>query len=250
MRLSPRLVAAACAVCAAPVVSHAGLTVDLELSLVVDVSGSINTTEFGLQRGGYSAAFRLPAIQNQITSTANGRSGRIAVNLIYWSGAGEHTEVVGWTLLDSAAASNAFANAIDATTRQFDGQTSVQGALDYASPRFATNAFDGFRRVIDISSDGENNELEPGRTLAQARTLALTRVDAINALVIEAAPSTALLNYYVNNVIGGTGAFAMQATFPTFAHAVAQKLTFEIPAPGAAALIGLGGLIGFRRHRR
>ncbi|MCC6321221.1 MAG: DUF1194 domain-containing protein [Phycisphaerales bacterium] len=249
MRLSSRLLAAACAVCAAPVVSLATVTVDLELSLVVDVSGSISNAEFGLQRGGYSAAFRNASIQNQITNTLNGRSGKIAVNVIYWSGANEHTEVVPWTLLDSVAACNAFADAIDLTGRVYDGQTCVQGALDFSSPAFATNMFDGFRKVIDISSDGDNNQLEPGRTVAQARADALSRVDVINALVIEDAPSTALLNYYQTQVIGGTGAFALQATFQTFATAIAQKLTFEIPTPGAAALLGIGGLVGLRRRR-
>lgn len=247
MRLSPRLLAAACAVCAAPVVTSANVQVDLELSLLVDVSGSISTSEFNLQRGGYSAAFRTPGIQSQITSTDNGRLGRIAVNVIYWSGANEQAEVVPWTLLDSVASINAFADAIDATTRQFDGQTSVQGALDFARPRFASNMFDGFRQVIDISSDGDNNSLAPGRTLAQARADTLARIDTINALVIG---GTSLLNYYVNNVVGGDSAFALQAaTFDQFRDTIFRKLTFEIPTPGAASLFALAGLVGLRRRR-
>lgn len=245
MRLSPRFVAVACALIAAPAVTHAGIDVDLELSLVVDTSGSISNAEFALQRGGYSAAFRTPGIQSQITSTANGRLGKIAVNLIYWSGAAQQVEAVGWTLLDSAAACNAFADAIDATIRTFDGQTSVSNALNFATPRFATNGFDGFRKVIDISSDGENND---GPAVAPARANALANVDAINALTIGDA---SLLAYYTNNVIGGDGSFALQApTFEAFRSAIFQKLTFEIPTPGAAATLGLAGLLGLRRRRR
>ncbi len=245
MRLSPRYVAAVCALCAVPVVSHANVNVDLELSLVVDVSGSINNSEFGLQRGGYSAAFRTPGIQSQITGTTNGRVGKIAVNLIYWSGANQQAEVVPFTLLDSIAACNAFANAIDATTRQFDGQTSISSALNFAAPRFGTNMFDGFRKVIDISSDGDNND---GPTVGPARTSALAQVDAINALVIG---DTDLLNYYINNVVGGTNFFALQATtFDAFRDTIFTKLTFEIPAPGAAAVLGFGGLVSLRRRRR
>lgn len=244
MRLSSRLVAAACALCVVPAVSHANIDVDLELSLVVDVSGSISTAEFNLQRGGYSAAFRSLAIQNQITSTANGRQGKIAVNLIYWSGAAQQAEVVPFTLLDSAAACNTFADAIDATTRQFDGQTAVGSALNFATPKFAANMFDGFRKVIDISSDGVNND---GVAVGPARTAALGQVDAINALVIG---DNDLLNYYVNNVVGGTEFFALQTpNFDSFRNAIFQKLSFEIPSPGAAALFGVGALVGFRRRR-
>lgn len=248
MRLSPRLVVAACALCAAPALSHASnVPVDLELSLLVDVSGSISTAEFNLQRTGYSNAFRTPGIKSQITSTANGRLGKIAVNLVYWSSFNQQVEAVSWSLLDSAAACDAFADAIDATTRPFDNNTSIQGALDFASPLFGTNGFDGFRKVIDISGDGENNSLASGRTLAAARSDALTRVDAINALVIG---GEGLLSYFVNNVVGGTNFFALRAeNFDAFGTAIFRKLTFEIPAPGSMALIGLGGVMALRRRR-
>jgi len=249
MKLSPRLVAAAVAFCAAPVVSLAGtvVPVDLELSLLVDVSGSISAGEFNLQRTGYSDAFRTPGIKGQITGTTNGRLGRIAVNLIYWSSANQQVESVAWTLLDSVAACDSFADAIDATARPFSGQTGIQGALDFARPRFASNNFDGFRKVIDISSDGENNDLQAARTLAQARTDTLAQVDAINALVIG---NAALFNYFVNNVVGGTDFFAIQSPdFPSFSAGILRKLTFEIPAPGSMALVGLAGLVGLRRRR-
>lgn len=250
MRLSPVMVAAAAALCAAPAVSFGGIAavqVDLELSLLVDVSGSINASEFNLQRSGYSNAFRTPGIKSQITSTDNGRLGRIAVNMIYWSSRNQQAEVVGWTLLDSAAACDAFADAIDAAARTFNDDTSVQGALDFATPLFSTNNFVGFRKVIDISSDGTNNSTTPGRSVALARADALAAVDTINAIVIG---GNDLLNYYINNVIGGTNAFALQAeNFDTFSATIFRKLTFEIPAPGSLAVVGLGGLVALRRRR-
>lgn len=246
MRLAPRFVVAACALVAAPTLSQASVAVDLELSLLVDVSGSINNTEFNLQRSGYSNAFRTPGIKSQITSTSNGRIGKIAVNLVFWSGASQQAQVVGWTLLDSAAACDAFADAIDAAPRTFtNGNTSVSNALNFGAPLFGSNMFDGFRTVIDISSDGDNND---GPAVGPARAAALGQVDTINALVIG---DNALLNYYTNNVIGGTDAFAIQSpNFETFGQAIFQKLTFEIPTPGSAALLGLGGLATFRRRRR
>ena len=53
--------------------------VRLALSLVVDVSGSVDTTEFNLQRTGYVNVFD-GNFYNDVVGT-----GSIAVNLIYWS---------------------------------------------------------------------------------------------------------------------------------------------------------------------
>ena len=92
------------------------LDVDLELSLLVDVSGSISANEFNLQRQGYVNAFQNVSIWNAID---HGAFSRIAVNLVYWSGKTQQAEVVGWTLIDSQTAANTFANAISGTTRHF-----------------------------------------------------------------------------------------------------------------------------------
>ena len=41
-------------------------SVDLELALLVDVSGSVNSSEYALQRDGYKNAFLSNAVQNAI----------------------------------------------------------------------------------------------------------------------------------------------------------------------------------------
>ena len=43
-------------------------SVDLELSIVVDVSGSIDTADFNLQKSGYVNAFKDPTLINKIMS--------------------------------------------------------------------------------------------------------------------------------------------------------------------------------------
>ncbi len=55
--------------------------VALELALLVDVSGSVNTTEYGLQKTGYVNAFKDAIIQSNIESLTGG----IAVTYIEWS---------------------------------------------------------------------------------------------------------------------------------------------------------------------
>jgi len=67
----------------APAPSAEPTTVDLELILMADVSGSVDSDEFHLQRRGTAAALRDPRILNAIQF---GRRGRIALSYVEWSG--------------------------------------------------------------------------------------------------------------------------------------------------------------------
>ncbi|MBD2361328.1 DUF1194 domain-containing protein [Anabaena minutissima FACHB-250] len=236
--------------------ANAATLVDTELSLLVDVSGSVSTSEFNLQKQGYVDAFNNANLFNNFIS--KGDRGKIAVNLIYWSSASRQQQSVGWTLIDSVEASQNFANAISATTRPFNGGTVIGSAIDFATPLIFNNDFDSTRQVIDVSGDGTSN----AATTSAARDAALAAgVDAINGLVIG--NSTSLFNFYNNNVKGGTGAFVLQAnTFQDFAATVQRKLEIEISAPPTtsvpepATLIGLLGLGAFgvttklKRHQK
>jgi hypothetical protein len=137
--------------------------VALELALTVDVSGTIDDTEFEMQKQAYAAAFRDPDVIASIESM-----GGIAVTLIYWAdGKAERPDGLGWAFVDGAASANTFADAIAATDRVFAGNvtgglTSVAHALTFATSELLNNDFDGQRLVIDISGDGsENFEQEP-----------------------------------------------------------------------------------------
>jgi hypothetical protein len=92
----------------------------LELLLLVDVSGSVDNTEYNLQKQGYVQAFQSAAVQNAILGSV-GNS--IAVAYVEWSGNNEQSYRVGWTLIDSIATANAFATAIASSTRAFSGST-------------------------------------------------------------------------------------------------------------------------------
>ncbi|RUT10257.1 hypothetical protein DSM106972_007520 [Dulcicalothrix desertica PCC 7102] len=221
--------------------------VDLELSLLVDVSGSVNNSEFNLQKQGYVDVFNSSDLFNNFIS--KGEFGKIAVNLIYWSSSGQQAESVGWTLIDSAISSQNFAAAINSTTRPFFGGTAPGSAIAYATPKFFNNAFDGKRQVIDVSGDGPENG---GLNTATARNNALAQgVDAINGIVVGTNSERATtLPFYQSSVIGGTNAdgtsaFVLEAkSFQEFGSVLEKKIKAEVKPPSVsvpepASVIGL-----------
>ena len=226
--------------------AHA-VPVDLELQLLVDVSGSVNASEFALQQQGYADAFRSSAIQDAI---ANGQIGSIAVQLVYWAGGGQQTVGVDWVQVSSAADANALADAILAAGRPFSGGTSIGPAIDFGVTQFA-NGFEGTRNVIDVSGDGTSS----ASATSASRDAALAGgIDTINGIAIG---SEFVRQFYEDNVIGGVGAFVLLAsTFEDFDAAIRQKLLVEIsmgneiPLPGAVVFLitGAAGIAGLRRR--
>lgn len=237
--------------------ANAATVVDVELSLLIDVSGSVDSTEFNLQRQGYVDAFLNPVIQNLILDKDSGnRLGKIAVNAIYWSGASQQIQAVGWTLIDSAQASIDFANTLFGTSRTYSGLTAPGNAINFAVNSINTNDFDGKAKVIDVSGDGSQND---GVSTATARTNAITTggIDRINGIAILGSEG-GLQTWYENNIKGGTDSFVIAASgFDTFGAAIEQKLAYEItgtnpnvvPLPAAAWLLG-AGIAGFGVIRR
>lgn len=203
--------------------AQAQASVDLQLVLAVDVSGSVNQTRFELQRDGYTAAFRNPRVLDTIRS---GPHQAIAVTMVQWTGPALQVHVVPWTRVADDRSADAFAASIAQAPRQlFGGGTSISGAIDYAVTLFAESPFRGNRHVIDISGDGSNNR---GRLVTLARDEAVAADIGINGLPILALEPD-LDSYYEHNVIGGPGAFVIAAkTYETFADAILKKLITEI----------------------
>ncbi|PMB50960.1 PEP-CTERM sorting domain-containing protein [Fischerella thermalis CCMEE 5205] len=231
--------------------AFAATIVGTELVLSVDVSGSVNSTEFNLQRQGYVDAFRNPTIQEQIAKIPGG----IAATLSYWSFSAQQS--VPWFLITDATSANAFADAIESTTRPFSGSTGIANAIDFAVNLLNTNDYDGTRRVIDISGDGvENVSSDDG--LKTARDNAVQAGIIINGLPILTGDPD-LDDYYQENVIGGSGSFLIAANdFSDFGNAVTQKIGREIkpdqPVPEPITILGslaAGGIgVVLRRKKK
>jgi hypothetical protein len=221
-------------VVATPRPAAAADKVDLLLVLAADVSRSVDAQKFQLQRDGYAAALSDPRVLDAIRSGVNKR---IAVCLVEWSGMGSQKVVIDWTLIDGPKAAQQFGDRLLETQRSFADRTSISGGIDFALAQFARAPFESNRRTIDVSGDGTNNS---GRDLQQARDEALKTGVTINGLVIlserplpwnpeHTNPPGGLAHYYRDNVIGGPGAFVMEAKdFNSFGQAIINKMVAEI----------------------
>lgn len=200
---------------------------DLELVLLADASGSIDSREIALQRQGYAMALTDPEVLAAIENTAYGT---IAVTYIEWA---QNTAVIaGWTRIDGLEAAESFAAELLSKPRLAYGRNAIGGALLEGLRQIERNDIDGWRRVIDFSGDSANNHSGP--PIADARAQVLAAGVTINALPIlrPGDPGRAqggLEALYEERIIGGMGAFVVTAADrASFAQAVKRKLVLEI----------------------
>ncbi|MEM6481065.1 MAG: DUF1194 domain-containing protein [Pseudomonadota bacterium] len=210
-----------------PVRSNA-MEVDLELVLLVDVSHSMTENELEIQRQGYAAA----VLSDEVFAAINtGLLQRIALTYVEWAGTQE--VIVDWTLLETRADLEAFA---DILTTRYDlsvRRTSISEALIFGARMIESNDFVGLRRVIDVSGDGPNNK---GRPVLTARDSVLAKSITVNGLPLITNEEFVrfwdiedLDVYYQNCVIGGPGSFVIPVSdWQDFEEAVRRKLVLEI----------------------
>lgn len=210
--------------------------VDLLLVLAADVSRSVDERKFKLQREGYAAAIVDPRVVRAMTAGANGR---IAVVFVEWASEFEQKIILDWTVIANAHDAQGVSDNMRGAARSFWGRTSISAAIDFGMGLLARSPFQASRRIIDISGDGTNNS---GRDVTSARDAAIAQGVTINGLVIlsevplptnpsHTHPPGGLTAYYENNVIGGPGAFVLEAeSFETFGQLLISKLIKEIAA--------------------
>ena len=211
-------------------------SVDLELVLAADISLSMDVRELRLQRAGYARAITAPAVLEAI---ASGFDGRIAVTFVEWAGASDRHVTVPWQAIATRADAERFAAAIRAAPLRQARRTSISAALDWAAGLFADNGFDGYRRVVDVSGDGPNNQ---GEAVDVVRDRVVAAGIVVNGLPLMIEPPPVawynipdLDRYYADCVIGGVGSFYVPVQdMESFADALIRKLVLEIAGPPAA----------------
>ncbi len=205
--------------------TRAQTTVDVELVIAVDSSASIDDREFSLQMAGIAQAFRDPEVIAAITS---GPQSRVAVAAIFWAESGYPSDITPWYVLADAASAERFAGLMERWPRRIAGGTGIGTALLNSVKQLDYNAFEGKRRIIDISGDGRETTMRDFYiTSPQARAMAISRGITVNGLaILNDEPDLDL--YYRDEVTGGIDSFVMVAReIEDFAEAMRRKLIRE-----------------------
>lgn len=209
--------------------ANSQILVDLELVLAVDISSSMDKDEQRLQRDGYVAALRHPAIVGALTS---GSIGRIALTYFEWGNQISINTVLEWTLLENQADVLAAADILARAPIGTAQSTSISGALAAAALMIGQNGFSGTRRVIDISGDGPNN-VGGGVLAARQAVLAMgIEINGLPILIKKGRGGFQIDNldlYYRECVIGGPSAFVIAVyDKKRMASTILQKLVLEM----------------------
>jgi hypothetical protein len=197
--------------------------VEIELVLALDVSASVDLAEFDLQLKGIEAAFKDPEVLKAVENLAPLGA---AVAVVQWGGPREFKISIPFTHLVSAQDSKAFGFLAGRAIRAFGATgTSIVTAVGKSADLLETNAFDGNRRVIDVSGDGVDNsgfDLEVTRQDAKAQRI------IINGLAIQE-DELGLAQYFQDHLIIGPDSFVETANgYADFARAIRAKLLKEL----------------------
>lgn len=221
--------------------SAAAAPVPVELVLAVDASGSINATNYALQRNAY-----LGVLGSSLITT----DGTIAIGVIEF---GFNVQTVfNLTVIDSVATKNSLLAAIAGMNRNGinTGATSIGSAINAAQAMLAGSNHANANQVIDVSTDGFNNA---GDNVANAMNAANAAGTVVNCLGVGASASCAFMNTAANVGLGGFSILAPD--FESFEDALTRKIaqeTGQVPEPTLMTLAGFGliGLVVRRRVRR
>ncbi len=200
------------------------------LVLALDVSGSVNSTEYRQQLDGIAGALLDPQVLPLILENPDAP---IALMVFEWSSQNHQIIIQPWQFLRSRDDVARAAQRIKTMPKQRQGlKTAMGDALAFAANHL--NHMSGcWQLTIDISADGQSN-IGPNPRTVLARSI--FERTTVNALIIggpkdgpQSQTTQALETYFASNVLHGPGAFAITAQgYSDYKSAMTQKLIKEL----------------------
>jgi hypothetical protein len=206
------------------------------LLLALDVSGSVNATEYRQQTDGLAVALNAPDVRELILANSDAP---VTLAIYEWSSRNHQFVIQPWVTLNSDAALDGVIENMRVHRPIRAGlKTALGTALTFGAGMLDQQAH-CWELTIDVSGDGRINI---GSTPTQAYALEGFERVTVNALVVgdpigfvpEAGEMAAedLRGYFEARVIRGPQAFAMVARgYEDYADAMRRKLIRELSQP-------------------
>ncbi len=203
------------------------------LTLGLDVSSSVDDTEYQIQIDGVITALNAPAVQEVLFLQPGAP---IRLHVFEWSGPINQTVIVPWTDIRTPADLDRITALLNGHSRAVAAPTTAIGSAILAGYIYLADQATCWKRTIDLSGDGETNTGPLPQNVPEAMRPSGV---VVNGLVIGAGNARGgdnrfvdikqLTSYYRANVIRGPGAFVETADgYEDYAAAMERKLLREL----------------------
>jgi hypothetical protein len=216
------LVAAALALGLAAAAPAAAQDCRIALALGLDVSSSVDGSEYRLQTDGLAAALRDPEVSAAFLAVPGAT---VALMVYEWSGRRQQEVAVDWSAIATADDLADVATQLETRARSFSRHATALGdAMLFGATALAERR-ECPERILDISGDGETND---GVSPVVAKRSPAFEGLTVNGLVIGVTRRI-LARHYETFVIHGPGAFVeMAEDHADFSRAMRRKLIREV----------------------
>lgn len=202
----------------------------VSLVLAMDVSRSVDPTEYRLIQHGTAEAFRNPEVIELLGWLKDGA----LVTVVQWSGPDQQRQMIPWRHVSDRQSVLALADEIDTTERYYRfGLTSPGEALVFSATVSASAPKKCDRQVIDISGDGVRNI---GMQVAIVSDAIGARGTIINGLVVRGDTPDPLDFYQRQIKRGPLGFVQISNGYEDFPRAMFLKLLREL-SPTLSSLL-------------
>ena len=202
------------------------------LILGLDVSLSVNTFDFTLQREGLARALLDPEVMDAMVGPTGGT---IELAVFEWSGQHDQSLLIDWTTIDSQQALKDISEVlIHSPQLERTGRTALGAAMRYARDMLRQRS-QCVNQTLDLSGDGVNNNGSLPETVKSEMEAAGI---IVNGLVIQPGISKAhfggpnaaqLRQYFEDRVIVGPSSFVETVIgFENYEEAIRRKLLREL----------------------
>ena len=211
------------------------------LVLGLDVSGSVDLREYWLQRNGLASALEDPEVVAAFLAVPDAP---VSVMVFEWSGAFYQRELHPWVSVTSSGDLAAIANQLRSDKKVGGKNSTAIGAAMLFAGRAFEQVSDCWKRTLDLSGDGKNNDGPGPEVLTDEVSLQNLTINGLVIIgytgastVLPQVDVAELVAYFQRIVIRGPGAFTEVALgFEDFELAMKKKLLREIDVPAFSHL--------------